>query len=229
MPFQLANANKGDSNDDARSIASDTTEVIDLEISQPKAKIARKEANVSSSVSESSAHLLLSLSSGPTSVAALVNPSSSSSSSSLSSSLAAPRPPPPPPPPPQPQFILPSSYRNALINACFEGTSKELFPIRPAYTDLFYKHRNKVRTSDFESYGAWQGSSFIFVVGDQVEMPSGYIFHVEGRFCIEGIQWYKIVRKFPDAPSFMVTDESELSLYVVGMTRQRIRKPRVVA
>jgi hypothetical protein len=69
-----------------------------------------------------------------------------------------------------------------------------------------------------------EGATFTFVVGDQVEMPSGYVFKVDRCFLMEGIEWYRLIRSYPDAPSVMVTDESYLSLYDVGLSRKRLRR-----
>jgi hypothetical protein len=252
-----------DLNDDSTS-DSDITVVVDLEDEAPRTKLAKlppREEIVSSSVSESSAHLLLSLRSGSSSSSSSPGHASTSISSSTSvaikppslqplplqsvlpsqsvrqTKLQSPHPPSfstslplPPTPPllqlqPEPLVILPASYRNSSRNACFEGTEKVIYPIRPSYTDSFYKHRNKVRVFGMEPLGPPpEGATFTFVVGDQVEMPSGYVFKVDRCFLMEGIEWYRLIRSYPDAPSVMVTDESDLSLYDVELSRKRLRR-----
>jgi hypothetical protein len=259
-----------DLNNDSTS-DSDITVLIDLEDEAPRTKLAKlppREEIVSSSVFESSAHLLLSLRSRSSSSSSS-SPGHASSSLSSSTSVAikppslqplplqsaptlqsvlpsqsvrqtklqSPHPPSfstslplPPTPPllqlqPEPLVFLPASYRNSSRNACFEGTEKVIYPIRPSYTDSFYKHRNKVRVFGMEPLGPPpEGATFTFVVGDQVEMPSGYVFKVDRCFLMEGIEWYRLIRSYPDAPSVMVTDESDLSLYDVGLSRKRLRR-----
>jgi hypothetical protein len=118
-----------------------------------------------------------------------------------------------------------------LSYACFDRTTREILPLRPAYTAAYYKYRDFVQINEREPSEALAipiGATFLFIPGDLVETVRGFIFRVDYRFIMGGLQFYRISRSFPDAPSCMVTDESDLSLHVFDTRREKRAPKRMI-
>ena len=115
--------------------------------------------------------------------------------------------------------------------ACFERTTREILPLRPAYTAAYYKYRDFVQINEREPSEALAipiGTTFLFIPGDLVETVRGFVFRVDYRFIMGWLQFYRISRSFPDAPSCMVTDESDLSLHVFDTRREKRAPKRMI-